>query len=238
MSYPFGYNSASILFPPDGLNPANYMVDVDHMFVVGLTGDPSLAAKYVLRQESMTNGGTVSILTQTVDGHPGIANVAPGSAAGGRIQMESASFLCADDNPIIMEAYVAFVTGGTYFIGWSELRATNATVGTSSGFTATVHGAGCLIQTDDKMDVIALGAGDTASTTLTDQYTFTAGTFYRIGVKTYPTVSEIYVNGKLASKITHTSLAALPCTPCVGCLGSGTTKILSVDYIGTATGVG
>jgi len=238
MSYPIKPNTASLIFPTEGLNPAHYLTDVDHMFAVGLTGDPSLAAKYVLRQESSTNGGTVSILTQTVDGHPGIANVAPGSAAGGRIQMESASFLCAADNPIRMEAYCSFVTAGVYIIGWAELRATNATVATSSGFTATVHGAAALIQTDDKMDVIALGAGDTASTNLTDQYTFTAGNWYRIGVETYPTFSNIYVDGRKVSTITHTSLAALPCTPVVGCVTSGTTKILSVDYIGTATFVG
>ncbi len=235
MSYPVKYNQNSILLPADAGSPAGYFVDIDHMFTVGLTGDPSLAAKYVLRQESNTNGGTVSILTQTVAGHPGIANVAPGSGAGGRIQMESASFLTSATKPIIMEAYCTFVTGGTYFVGFTEPRATNATVGTSSGLTAGVQGSGVLIQTDDKADCVAIGGDGTVATILTDQYTFTAGTWYRIGVKQYPTVTECYVNGRLFSQITHTTLAADPMTPVAGCLGSGATKILSVDYIGTAT---
>jgi hypothetical protein len=237
MSFPIKPNSASVLFPLDGLNPADYFVDVDHMFGVGATGDAA-KPKYVLRQEATTNGGVVTFAAVSVDGRPGIARVATGTAAGGRIQMEQAAFLPAADNPIIMEASVSFVTGGTYIIGWSELRDTNNTVGTSAGFTSGVHGAAALIQSDDKLDVIALGAGDTASTNLTDQITLTAGTWYRIGVITWPTKSEIYVDGRKVSTITHTSLAALPCTPVVGVFGSDNTKILSVDYIGVATGVG
>lgn len=237
MSYPFGYNSASILFPPDGLSPANYMVDIDHMFVVGATGDAA-KPKWVGRAEGATNSGALAAATSTVAGHPGVITSTPGSSSGARIQQEVAHFMPSATAPIIMEAYVSFVTGGTYAVGWVEVRADQATTGTSSGLTATVQGVVGLIQSDDKLDVAAIGSGDTASTTLTDQYTFTAGTWYRIGVKTWPTYSEIYVNGKIVSQITHTTLAAQALTPFVGTWGAGATKIISIDYIGTATGVG
>lgn len=236
MSSPIKYNANSILFPPDGLAPAYCSVDIDHMWVIGATGDAA-KPKYVYRQESSTNGGSGAAATSTVAGHPGIVTSTPGSAAGGRIQMEVAHFLPSATKPITMEALVSFVTGGIYFVGWSEVIATNATTLTSAGFEANVHGVGALIQTDDYLDVVA-SDDTTASTALTNQKLLTAGTWYRIGVKTWPTLSRIYVDGRLVSEITHATLAAKAMTPYAGTPGAGTTKILSVDYIGTMVELG
>lgn len=233
MSYPFGYNSGSILFPPDGLDPASVHIDIDDLLVVGVTGDAAKAAKYVARTESGANTGTCVASTATVAGAFGVALSTPGSATGNRVVQEVANFLTSATLPISMETRVKFVTGGTYFIGWSKVTATDTATVTSSGLASGIYGAGALIQSDDYLDAIARGGDDTASTALTNQIFLTAGTWYRIGVKTWPTVTEIYVNGKIASKITHTTLAASAVTPHVGTCGAGTTKILSIDLVGT-----
>ena len=234
MSYPFGYNTGSILFPPDGLDPASFHVDIDDLLTVGVTGDASLASKYVARTESGANTGTCVVSAAPVAGAYGVALSTPGSATGNRVVQEVGNFVPSASIPITMEARVKFVTGGCYFIGWSEVTATATATVTTSGMAATVPGVGAVIQSDDKLDVVARGGDDTASTALTDQATLTAGTWYRIGVKTWPTYSEIYVDGKLRSKITHTTFVGFPLTPHVGSCGAGATKILSIDLIGTS----
>jgi len=236
MAYPITPNTKSIIFPLDGLNPAETHVDFDDLINVGATGDASLAAKYVARTESGANSGTCVVTTAAVAGAFGVAASTPGSATGNRIVQEVGNFLTSAAIPIAMEARVKFVTGGCYFIGWSEVTATATATVTTAGMAATVPGVGALIQSDDKMDVCARGGDDTASTNLTDQVTLTAGTWYRIGVKTWPTYSEISVDGRKVSTITHTTFAAHPLTPHAGTCGAGATKILSVDSISTMAG--
>ena len=232
MSYPIKPNTASILFPLEGLNPADYFVDIDHLQSLGATATAS--SKYVGRLNAASNSGTIVVSTATVAGHPGVALSTPGSGDGNRIQQEVANFLPAANNPILMEAYVSFVTGGVYAIGWGEAIANQSPIAGASGLESNVHGVAAIIQTDDKLDVAA-SDGTTAATTLTDQVTLTAGTWYRIGVKTWPTVSEVYVDGRKVSTIRHATLAAKPMTPFAGADAGGA---LSVDYIGTATSIG
>lgn len=236
MSSPIKYNANSILFPPDALAPASVECDIDHMWVIGATGDAA-KPKWVGRAEGASNSGALAAATATVAGHPGVITSTPGSSSGARIQMEVAHFMPSDTRPITMEAYIKFVTAGTYFIGWCEVLADQAATATSSGLASNVHGVGVLIQSDDYIDVVA-SDDTTASTTLTNQKLLTAGTWYRIGVKTWPTVSKIYVDGRLVSEITHATLAAKAMTPLAGTCGAGATKILSVDYIGTMVELG
>lgn len=231
------YNASSLLNPYQGLltSPANGIVDIDHMTNVGLTGDPSLAAKYVGRQNFTSGTATFVRTAATAAGRYGTNVITPDGTGNGRIQQETASVYLSTSSPWIVEASVNFVTAGVYFVGFAELIASATVVITTGGaFAAAVQGCGICIQTDDKLDIISMGTDDSANTAVTDLVTLTAGTWYRLGVKAWQGKVEAYVDGRKVGQQTMTHTITTAMTPCVAQATVTSGKNLTVDWIGVA----
>ena len=88
------------------------------------------------------------------------------------------------------------------FLGLAQKRAADARVVTSNAITAGT-GAGFLIQTDDKIDLISTDSAGTDVRT-EDVKALTAGTYYNFGIVLYDTVADFYIDGK---KVGTTAIA-------------------------------
>lgn len=222
------YNSASLFNPFMGFgsSPAMGVVVTDHFCNIGATGTPG--ALWVYRDDA-ASGGTGVATAVTAAGVVGEVVITPNSTSGGRIQMEVPPVFLGTDNPVYFEAKVKFAVDGQYYVGLGETAADQAAIISSSAFATNIHGVALLINTDEKGDFIGKGTNGTATTAVTDQYTFTADTYYRIGLKAWSNRCEFYVDGRLIGTFAYaTNTVAGAVTPIIG--ATVDSKALTVDW--------
>lgn len=229
------YNANSLFNPFQGLlsAPANGIVHVDHLSAVGATA--SVDSAYVGQQNTSSGTATFAVETATESDHYGVCALTSDGTGTARISNQAGTVLLSASVPWHMEALVKFVTGGSYFIGFHEYTASGTNAITTTTFAANTQGCGWMIQTDDKGDLISRGtSSDTLNTAVTDVYTFTAGTWYRIGIRAKQGLLEGFVNGRKVGQQTMSTTITTAMTP--SCCQSTATaaKILRVDWIGVA----
>lgn len=222
------YNSGSLFNPFEGFgsSPAKGIVVADHFCNIGATGTPG--ALWVYRDD-VASGGTGVATAATAAGTVGEVVITPNATSGGRVQMEVAPVFLGTSDPVLFEAKLKFAVDGQYYIGFGEVVADQSAVISSSAFASNIHGVALLINTDEKGDFIGKGTNGTATTAVTDQYTFTADTYYRIGLKAWSNKCEFYVNGRLIGTFVYaTNTVAGAVTPIIG--ATTDSKALTIDW--------
>jgi len=179
----------------------------------GVAEDFRLLTEWDARTNAASGGGTAALAADSLYGE---VTLTPGASAGCHLEMKTESFSPAS-NPVYMLVRAKFTTAGQYFIGFAQKVAANSAVVVSNAINAGT-GAGFLIQTDDKADIISVDSAATDVRTQ-DVFTFTAGTYYTFGIVLYDTVADFYVNGK---KIGSTAIASG--------MGSGTAKHVTPSF--------
>lgn len=231
MSTPIQYNSKTIVRPFQSLSIASNIIDLDHLVVVGATGDAA-KPRYVGRQEG-AGTATIAVATATEADRYGVWTITPDGTSGGRICQEAGTVFLSATTPWVVEAAVKFVTAGSYFVGLAT--ATNsATPIISAGAIGSTMGVGVAIQTDDKCDIISKGSS--ANTAVADMMTLTAGTWYRVAIKAWTTRSEAYIDGRLVGTQTHTYSVTGAMAPSIAACTANAAKILTADWIAVGYG--
>jgi hypothetical protein len=147
---------------------------------------------------NVASGGTTAL---AADSYAGEVTLTPNGTGGCHLELKTEAF-----NPgasaVYFLARAKIVTAGQYFLGFAQKVAANSAV-ISSNAIAAGTGAGFLIQTDNKIDIISKDSAGTAVRTQ-DLVTVTAGTYHNFGIILYDTSADFFFNGK---KIGTTAIA-------------------------------
>lgn len=178
---------------------------------------------------SVASGGTTAL---SADSFAGEVTLTPNGTGGCHLEMKTESF-----NPGISSVFMLcrakFTTAGVYFIGLTQKVAANTLVVTTDALTAGT-GAGFLIQTDNRADIISRDAAATPVNVRNQDVTaaLAVDTYHTFGIILDDTQAQFFVNGK---KVGQTAIAggmgtttAKHVTPSFEANTSG--KVLTVDY--------
>jgi hypothetical protein len=176
---------------------------------------------------SVGSGGTTAL---SADSFAGEVTLTPNGTGGCHLEMKTESFNPGTSS-VFMLCRAKFNTAGQYFIGLTQKNAASSYVITSNALRAGT-GAGFLIQTDNRADIISRDVTPTDLRTQDITAALAVDTYHTFGIILDDTQAQFFVNGKKVGQIAIAtgmgSGTAKHVTPSFE--ANTNAKVLTVDY--------